>query len=216
MNGSDVTNTQYRQAMGSLLALYTQVDGLIGEVCDDRLGRVPDAAARAALAKQVVDERRHVEIQEEWISRLGTDPTPPIPAPAAEAIRAYFAELPWLEFLADLYLGVEALGSGAVEEIVPLADPGTRESLRVPLADEADHVAFGVGRLREELSRLEPAARRAFVRTLPARLDRLAGQIRALAPALPALFAAVGVPYAAVRDAVVARRTTLLDTLAAA
>jgi hypothetical protein len=183
-------------------------------VCSDRLASAPDEAARASLAKQVVDERRHVEIQEQWIEELGTDPTPPIPAALAEEARAYFAKLPWIEFLADLYVGVEALGSQAVEEIVPAADPGTRESLRIPLADEVDHVAFGVGRLRQELDHLEPERHAAFVRTLPDRLDHLAAQIRTLAPTLPTLFEAVGVPYPVVRDAVVSQRTTLLNSLA--
>src|SRR3990172_9187716 len=35
-----------------------------------------------------------------------------------------------------MYICVEALGSDAVERIVPLSDPGTRESLRIPLTDE--------------------------------------------------------------------------------
>jgi hypothetical protein len=52
-----------------------------------------------------------------------------------EMMRQHFRRLPWLEFLADMYLCVEALGSEAVKNIVPLADPGTHESLPVPLSD---------------------------------------------------------------------------------
>ena len=43
-----------------------------------------------------------------------------------------------------MYLCVEALGSDAVEKIVSLADPGTRESLHIPLQDELDHNDFGI------------------------------------------------------------------------
>jgi len=55
----------------------------------------------------------------------------------------------------------------AVEKIVPLADPGTRESLKVPLSDELDHVAFGVTRLKHELDALPMQERHAFVARIP-------------------------------------------------
>jgi hypothetical protein len=90
-----------------------------------------------------------------------------------EMIRQHFHELPWLEFLADRYLCVEALRSEAVENIVPLADPGTRESLHVPLSDEQDHIAFGINRLRQELAELAIGRGETFLASIPSRIYRL-------------------------------------------
>jgi hypothetical protein len=216
MNTQHSTETaEYRTAMGRLLALYTQVDRLILEVCAARIAGAPDEEAKLALAKQVGEERRHVAIQHAWMAELGTDPAPLVGAAAEEAIRAHFRDLSWRDFLADLYLGVEALGGEAVQEIVPVADPGTRESLRIPLADEVDHVAFGLGRLRQELAGLPEEERRRFLAGLPARLEHLAAALHALGLDLQGLFQAVGVPYPTVRDAVLSRRSDLLQDLAA-
>jgi hypothetical protein len=119
-----------------------------------------------------------------------------------------------LEFLADLYLCVEALGSEAVEQVVPLADPGTRESLRIPLSDELDHVAFGVTRLKAELQQLDPQARAAFLARLPARIDTLAAAFHDLVPGVEALFAQVGTDYAALCATVTHRREEMLKEVA--
>ena len=139
-----VQELDYPLAMGRLLVLYTQVDELIMEICAERIAAALDRQARLGLAKQVGDECRHVSIQRHWMARFGTDEAPVIGDEQVARIRAHFRELPWAEFLVDLYLCVEALGSEAVEQVVPLADPGTRESLRIPLEDELDHVRFGV------------------------------------------------------------------------
>ena len=53
----------YRESMGRLLVLYTQVDRLIMEICAERNEYAPDLDAKLALAKQVGDESRHVMIQ---------------------------------------------------------------------------------------------------------------------------------------------------------
>lgn len=204
---------EYRQAMGQLLALYTQVDDLILDVCAERIGQAPDEQAKLALAKQVGDEGRHVSIQHDWMAEFGTDPTPVVGAEQKEEIRAHFRELSWLDFLADLYVGVEALGGQAVEEIVPVADPGTRESLRVPLADEVDHVAFGLGRLHQELAKLSEAERRAFLQRLPGRIDALAAAAHGLGLDLVGLFEAAGASYEEIRDSVLGRRREILAQL---
>ncbi|MBI5040869.1 MAG: hypothetical protein HZB57_06640, partial [Gammaproteobacteria bacterium] len=166
-NSIAVNAVEYHTAMGQLLVLYTQVDQLIMEICAERIGSAPDTAAKLALAKQTGDESRHVAIQQAWMQQFGVDASPLITLEQQTAIRAHFRALPWREFLADLYLCVEALGSEAVEKIVPLADPGTRESLQVPLSDELDHVAFGVTRLKCELEALPALERRAFVARIP-------------------------------------------------
>ncbi len=207
--------SQYREAMGQLLVLYTQVDRLIMEICAERIATAPDEPARLALAKQVGDESRHVCIQRQWMERFGTTTTPLISASQEAMIREHFRGLPWLEFLADLYLCVEALGSEAVENIVPLADPGTRESLHVPLSDEQDHVAFGVSRLRDELARLSPAQRHAFVATIPQRIDRLTQAFHGLGIDVAGLFARVGADYDSLSAAVARRRDELLQQVAA-
>jgi hypothetical protein len=205
----------YRESMGQLLVLYTQVDRLIMEICAERIATAPDEDARLALAKQVGDESRHVAIQRQWMAQFGTDTAPVIDRDQEEMIQRHFRELPWLEFLADMYLCVEALGSEAVENIVPLADPGTRESLHVPLADEQDHIAFGVSRLKQELGTLAPAQRGAFLASIPARIDRLTDAFLATGPDVASLFENVGADYPALCDAVLQRRDEILDEVAA-
>lgn len=205
----------YRESMGQLLVLYTQVDRLIMEICAERIASAPDEDARLSLASQVGDESRHVSIQRRWMAQFGTDTTPLI-SPVQEAmIREHFRGLPWLEFLADMYLCVEALGSEAVENIVPLADPGTRESLHVPLSDEQNHIAFGVDRLRHELAALPAAQRDAFLAAIPDRIDRLTDAFHDLGFDVAQLFANVGADYPALCEAVLQRRDEVLGQVAA-
>jgi hypothetical protein len=189
---SPVPANTYRESMGQLLVLYTQVDRLIMEICAERIGTAPDEAAKLALAKQVGDESRHVMIQQKWMSQFGTDTTPIITNDQECLIRAHFRDLPWLEFLADLYLGVEALGSEAVENIVPLADPGTRESLHVP---------------REQ--------RAAILASIPQRIEDLTCAFHGFGMNVADLFSNVGANYEALCDAVLKRRDEVLEEVAA-
>jgi len=211
-----VEDAGYRQSMGQLLMLYTQVDRLIMEVCAERLSEAPDVEAELALAKQVGDESRHVSIQHRWMREFGTDPAPVITPEQEQMIREHFRSLPWIDFLADLYICVEALGSEAVERIVPLADPGTRESLRIPLSDEIDHVAFGVSRLKQELAGLSEAERQLFLDRLPFRIDSLVDAFDAFGIPVPSLFEAVGADYDRVCDLLEERQKELIAELTAA
>ncbi len=204
---------EYRNAMGQLLVLYTQIDQLIMEICAERIASAPDTAAKQALAKQVGDEQRHVAIQTEWIECFGVDHQPVLSTSQEETIRNHFRTLPWLDFLADLYITVEALGGKAVEELVPLADPGTRASLHVPLQDELDHVAFGLTRLSADLAHLPPNERQAFITALPVRIQQLTQAWHGLCPRLPALFGAVGANYATVCTALETRRDAIFADL---
>jgi hypothetical protein len=204
----------YRTAMGQLLVLYTQVDKLIMLACAERIATAPDDAARLGLARQVGDESRHVAIQQEWMGRFGTGRAPLLSAAQEQAILAHFRALEWLDFLVDMYLCVEALGSDAVEQIVPLADPGTRESLRIPLVDELNHIAFGVNRLREELARMSPAERLACLERIPQRIAALALSFHATGIDVQTLFEAVGADYEGLCDAVIARKEAILREVA--
>lgn len=194
MNKS-VEDNGYRQSMGQLLMLYTQVDRLIMEVCAERLAQAPDEDAELSLAKQVGDESRHVSIQRQWMREFGSHPIPVITPEQEQLIRAHFRSLSWIDFLSDLYICVEALGTEAVERIVPLADPGTRESLRVPLSDEIDHVAFGVSRLKQELAQLSETERQEFLARLPARIEALADAFHGFGFSVRGMFEAVGADY---------------------
>jgi hypothetical protein len=205
----------YRESMGRLLVLYTQVDRLIMEICAERIEHAPDLDAKLALAKQVGDESRHVMIQRDWMQQFGTATTPVISETQEALIRSHFRGLPWLEFLADMYLCVEALGSEAVENIVPLADPGTRESLHVPLTDEQDHVAFGMERLKDELAQLPAAERAAFLAGIPQRITVLADTFHNFGLDVADLFEAVGANYDVLCDAVRRRRDAVLEQVAA-
>ena len=204
----------YRTAMGQLLVLYTQVDRLIMEACAERIATAPDESAKLALAKQVGDESRHVAIQNQWMQSFATDRTPVISAAQEAAILAHFRQLDWMDFLTDMYLCVEALGSDAVEKVVPLADPGTRESLRVPLQDELDHIAFGVKRLRHELARLQPAARKAYLDSVPRRIDALNHMLQDMGLEARALFEAVGTSYDMLCESLLKRKSELLQEVA--
>lgn len=216
MNTQDFSvDPSYRDAMGQLLVLYTQVDRLIMEICAERIANAPDEAAKLALAKQVGDESRHVAIQREWMATFGTDTTAVISPAQEDAIRAHFRALPWLEFLTDMYLCVEALGSEAVEKVVPLADPGTRESLRIPLSDELDHVAFGIARLQRELAALPDEQRTAFLAKIPRRIEALAEAFHGMGLDVAKLFAAVGADYDQLCHAVLTRRDEVLEQVAA-
>jgi len=212
---AELSDGTYRESMGQLLVLYTQVDLLIMEICAERIANAPDEAASLALAKQVGDESRHVAIQRGWMEKFGTDTQPVITPKQQDMIRAHFRDLPWLEFLADMYLCVEALGSEAVENIVPLADPGTRESLHVPLSDELDHIAFGVSRLKQELAQLPEEDRRAFPALIPQRIEALMETFLGLGIDTRVLFERVGADYRVLCDAVRKRRDEVLQQVAA-
>ena len=211
----DISDSTYRESMGQLLVLYTQVDLLIMEICAERIANAPDDAARLALAKQVGDESRHVAIQRDWMEKFGTDTQAVINPKQQDMIRSHFRDLPWLEFLADMYLCVEALGSEAVENIVPLADPGTRESLHVPLSDELDHIAFGISRLKQELAQLPEQASQAFLAAIPQRIEALMKVFIGLGLDVRNLFEQVGADYAELCDAVLRRRDEVLQQVAA-
>lgn len=217
MNTEPVSqNTDYRQSMGQLLMLYTQVDRLIMEICAERLAQAPDEDAELSLAKQVGDESRHVSIQRQWMREFGTQPVPVITSKQEQMIREHFRSLPWIDFLADLYICVEALGSEAVERIVPLADPGTRASLRVPLTDEIDHVAFGVSRLKQELAQISESERREFLARLPARIEALTEVFHGFGFSVRDMFEAVGADYDRLCRMLEERQQELITELAAA
>jgi hypothetical protein len=207
-------NPAYRTAMGQLLVLYTQVDRLIMEACAERIATAPDEAAKLGLAKQVGDESRHVNIQHEWMDKFGTSQAPIISDEQEARILEHFRRLNWMDFLTDMYLCVEALGSDAVEKIVPLADPGTKESLRIPLQDELDHIAFGVGRLKQELATMEPADREAFLKHIPERITALNQAFHGMGLNVRNLFEAVGADYDELCQSVLQRKDEVIREVA--
>ena len=209
------TDPEYARAMGHLLVLYTQVDLFIMEVCAARIASAPDTVARMGLAKQVGDECRHVRIQNEWIMKFGVDPQPVIPAAALDSLHAHFRELDWVDFLADLYLVIEALGSQAVEQVVPLADPGTRESLRIPLQDELDHVAFGLSELHKALDAMTPTQRAETLANMPQRIDALVARLEALQLPVMDWFEEVGTRREQLLHVLDERQNELIAQLAA-
>ncbi len=205
----------YARAMGHLLVLYTQIDQFIMEVCAARIATAPDNEARMGLAKQVGDECRHVSIQKDWIAKFGIDTQPVIPPAELDRLHAHFRELDWVDFLVDLYLVIEALGSQAVEQVVPLADPGTRESLRIPLQDELDHVAFGLSELRKALDAMKPAQRTEVLEKMPQRIDDLVSQLDALQLPVMDWFEAVGTRREQLMRVLDERQDELIAQLAA-
>jgi hypothetical protein len=201
--------------MGYLLVLYTQVDQFIMESCAARIKSAPSDKARMGLAKQVGDECRHVNIQKRWMAQFGVDAAHVIDDQALAQLRAHFAGLDWIDYLTDLYLVIEALGSQAVEEVVPLADPGTRESLRIPLQDEVDHVTFGLSELREALDGLPPDERERRLRAMPQRIDTLVDRLHSFGLPVMDWFADVGTRREDLLAILQQRRDELLDRLAA-
>ncbi len=215
MKAYSVENTQYAHAMGHLLALYTQVDQFIMETCAERIATAPGHDARMGLAKQVGDECRHVTIQQQWMQTFCVDQTPVIDKRSIEHLHAHFRALDWVDFLTDLYLVVEALGSQAVEQVVPLADPGTRESLRVPLQDELDHVAFGLSELQKALDGMDVLERQARLDKIPARIQRLFDRLNDLDVPVQEWFEQVGTSPLQLHAVLDRRREELVAGLAA-
>ena len=215
MNSDGVTDAGYRRAMGRLLVLYTQVDQFIMEACAERIASAPSQSARLGLAKQVGDECRHVEIQSRWMDKFGVDSTPVISQQALEQLHAHFRSLDWVDFLTDLYLVVEALGSQAVEQVVPLADPGTRESLRVPLQDELDHVAFGLSELGKVLATMDEQQRKIHMDRIPTRIQVIIDFLNSFDLAVVDWFEQVGADTQRLYEVLGQRRDELLNELAA-
>ena len=209
-----ITDLDYKVAMGHLLVMYTQVDYLIMRAVAERITHAPDDESRLLMAKQVGDESKHVRIQQEWIKKFGTDTTPVFSELQQEMFLDHFRSLNWLDFLTDMYVCIEALGGEAVEQIVPMADPGTRESLKVPLQDEIDHVAFGLGRLHDELAKLPEAESCAYLQTIESRLDFLDDTLHGMGIDVPGMFSAVGADYQKVVETVLHRRQQILESLA--
>ena len=209
-----ITDLDYKAAMGRLLVMYTQVDYLIMRAVAERITHAPDDESRLLMAKQVGDESKHVRIQQEWIKKFGTDTTAVFSELQQEMFMAHFRSLNWLDFLTDMYVCIEALGGEAVEQIVPMADPGTRESLKVPLQDEIDHVAFGLGRLHDELAKLPEAESYAYLQTIESRLDFLDDTLHGMGIDVPGMFSAVGADYHKVVENVLHRRQKILESLA--
>lgn len=211
---NNITDMEYRTAMGKLLVMYTQVDYLIMRAVAERIAEAPDDESRLFMAKQVGDESRHVRIQQEWIAKFGTDTTPVFNDFQQEMFLTHFRTLNWLDFLTDMYVCVEALGTEAVEQVVPMADPGTRESLHIPLQDEIDHVAFGLAQLEMALAKLPSNESFAYLEAIPSRLDFLDDTLHGLGIDVPAMFSAVGADYQTVVQVVLHRRQQILDSLA--
>jgi hypothetical protein len=208
----NIDDQNYRIAMGRLLVMYTQVDYLIMRACAERIASAPDEEAQLSMAKQVGDESKHVRIQQRWIKQFGTDTTPVFSELQQELFLQHFRSLNWLDFLTDMYVCIEALGGEAVEQVVPMADPGTRESLKVPLQDEIDHIAFGLGRLKQELSIMSEADRYAYIDGISSRLDFLDDSLHDMGLDIPAMFTAVGANYQLVVDSVMQRRQEILES----
>jgi hypothetical protein len=215
MYEDSIEDRRYRQAMGHLLVLYTQVDQFIMEACAERIASAPTQSAKLGLAKQVGDECRHVAIQSQWMEKFGVEPTPVISQHALELLQSHFRGLDWVDFLTDLYLVVEALGSQAVEQVVPLADPGTRESLRVPLQDELDHVAFGLSELDKALAAMDVQRRKARLQRIPIRIQGLIDFLNGLDLPVVDWFEQVGANTQQLYAVLGRRRDELLSELAA-
>ena len=210
---TNIDGEDYKIAMGRLLVMYTQVDYLIMRAVAERISDAPDEESQLFMAKQVGDESRHVQIQQQWIKKFGTDTTPVFNELQQEMFLAHFRSLNWLDFLTDMYVCIEALGSEAVEQIVPMADPGTRESLKIPLQDELDHIAFGLNKLRDELAKLPEAESYAYLQTIESRLDFLDDTLHELGLDIPGMFSAVGADYNKVVKTVVDKREQILASL---
>ncbi|MDT8281227.1 MAG: ferritin-like domain-containing protein [Gammaproteobacteria bacterium] len=214
LQDKNINDQDYKIAMGRLLVMYTQIDYLIMRAVAERIAAAPDEESRLFMARQVGDESNHVRIQQDWIRKFGVDNTPVFDDMQQQLFLSHFRSLNWLDFLTDMYVCIEALGGEAVQQVVPMADPGTRESLKIPVQDELDHVAFGLGRLRDELAMLPEAESYAYLKTIAARLDFLDDTLHGLGIDVPAMFNAVGANYSKVVDTVLQRRQQILDSLA--
>ena len=82
----------------------------------------------------------------------------------------------------------------------------------MPLQDEIDHVAFGLGRLKQELNIMSEADRYAYIDSISSRLDFLDDSLHDMGLDIPAMFTAVGANYQIVVDSVMQRRQEILES----
>jgi hypothetical protein len=148
------------------------------------------------------------------MEKFGASQTAIISKEHEAAILDHFRRLDWMDFLTDMYLCVEALGSDAVEKVVPLTDPGTKKSLRIPLQDELDHIAFGVNRLKLELSHRTPDEREAFLARIPERIQMLNQTFHGMVLNVKVLFETVGADYGELCKSVLQRKDEVLKEVA--
>jgi hypothetical protein len=96
-----------------------------------------------------------------------------------------------------------------------LADPGTRESLRVPLQDELDHVAFGLSELHKALADMDPQLRKTRLEKIPVRIQGFVNFLQRLDVPVVDWFEQVGAGSQQLCAVLSQRKDELLSELAA-
>ncbi len=163
----------YRNAIGTLLTVYTDIDLLALELCADRISKAPSLEAKMELAHQVEEERIHFRIQEKWLNQLGMPFHSPIQPHHRKALLDAFSKLEWFDFLSCLQIGIEGIGIALVEKVSAHADEGTRASLEIPIRDEKRQTSFGLRELAEIVEKTPPSERPELARRLSGNLAQL-------------------------------------------
>ncbi|MCL4461039.1 MAG: ferritin-like domain-containing protein [Nitrospirae bacterium] len=173
---------QDRQAIGTLLTVYTDIDLLALELCADRIGQAPTLEAKLELAHQVEEERIHFRIQEKWLETIGMPFRSPIDPEHRKIIREKFSRMDWFDFLSCLQIGIEGIGIAVVEKVASRADKGTQDSLEIPIRDEKRQTSFGLEELRRIFAEASPEEKERLSERLLCNLNDLYAMSEAYLP----------------------------------
>ena len=129
---------------------------------------------QAALAIQIADEARHIDVFTRRIRRHGREPA----LSTAGGQASLMSLLDEKDFSVAGFL-LSVLGEGTFVNLLQFLqtdapDPLTRQICRLAARDEARHVALGMSHLLHRL-KLEPAFRHRLAQAVEARHDALAG-----------------------------------------
>lgn len=163
----------YKNAIGTLLTVYTDIDLLALELCAERISKAPSIEAKMELAHQVEEERIHFRIQEKWLNHLGMPFQSPIDPQHRKILLDAFSKMDWFDFLSCLQIGIEGIGIALVEKVSAHADEGTRASLEIPIRDEKRQTSFGLRELTEIVNSTPLEDRPALARRLSGNLSQL-------------------------------------------
>ncbi len=163
----------YKNAIGTLLTVYTDIDLLALELCADRISKAPSLEAKMELAHQVEEERIHFRIQEKWLNHLEMPFQSPIKPHHRKVLLDAFSGMDWFDFLSCLQIGIEGIGIALVEKVSAHADEGTRASLEIPIRDEKRQTSFGLRELAEMVEKTPFDERPALARRLSDNLSQL-------------------------------------------
>jgi hypothetical protein len=126
--------------------------------CGQLVEAVPDIDGKLYAATQVIDEARHVEVFNRYVSRL--DHVYPIDPALQAVINAILEADLWQMKCVGMQVIVEGLAMGSFKNMKKGSrDPLLRSIVELTAQDEARHVSYGLIYMKHELPIMAPADR---------------------------------------------------------